>query len=89
MHPFFFLLIILNKDKSNKIKWRMGKEVAAFLAFPGMVSRPYISGWDSRTGDNSFLGMDCVAVVSATLTLPKVIFSMKSRSAFTGENYIP
>lgn len=67
----------------------MGKEVAVFLAFSGMVSRSYICGWDSRTGDNSFLGMDCVAVVSATLTLPKVIFSVKSCSAFIGENYIP
>lgn len=42
----------------------MEKEVLAFLAFPGMVSRPYISGWDSQTGDSSFPGMNCVAVVS-------------------------
>lgn len=42
----------------------MEKEVLALLAFSGMLSRPYISGWDSGTGDNSLPGMGCLAVVA-------------------------
>lgn len=70
MYLFLFLLnSLLNKNKSDKIRRRMEKEILALLILPGRVARPYISGWNSQMGENSFPGMNCVTVVCVPCSL--------------------